>query len=147
MEALVANWLRKLSRVLLTIVCVLMALLLSGMLYQSWCVRREAARFPPPGRLVDIGGRRLHLLCIGQGEPTVIFEPGALQTSVSSELTRVEVGSQTRVCSYDRRVTAGAILHRQVPFLPDSLLTTCAFSWSGPAYLHPTFLSPPLSAA
>ena len=98
-----ANWLRKLSRVLLTIVCVLMALLLSGALYQSWCVRREAACFPPPGRLVDIGGRRLHLLCIGQGEPTVIFEPGALQTSVSSELTRVEVGSQTRVCSYDRR--------------------------------------------
>src|SRR6476620_5695720 len=93
---------RKLRRTLLISICVFLALLSSGALYQTLCVRREAARFPPPGHLIDIGGRRLHLLCIGQGEPAVIFEPGALQTAVSSEQARVEVSSQTRVCSYDR---------------------------------------------
>jgi len=98
----VASIFRKLSRVLLTVLTGLATLLLAGSVYQSWCVRREARRYPPPGQLIDIGGRHLHLLCIGKGEPTVIFEPGALQTSVSSELTRVEVSSQTRVCSYDR---------------------------------------------
>ena len=32
---------------------------------QSQSVRRETAQFPAPGRLVDIGGRRLHHICIG----------------------------------------------------------------------------------
>ena len=32
---------------------------------------------PPPGTLVDIGGRRLHVHCTGAGKPTVILESGA----------------------------------------------------------------------
>jgi len=32
---------------------------------------------PPPGRLVALGGRKLHLYCTGQGRPTVILETGA----------------------------------------------------------------------
>ena len=32
---------------------------------------------PPPGRLVDIGaGRRLHMMALGEGAPTVVFESG-----------------------------------------------------------------------
>ena len=31
----------------------------------------------PLGRLVDIGGRRLHLYCTGTGHPTVIVENGS----------------------------------------------------------------------
>jgi len=81
---------------------VLVALPLCGALYQAWCVHREAIKFPPPGRLVDIGGRRLHLVCIGKGEPTVVFEGGAFQGSVSEEAARTEISSQTQVCSYDR---------------------------------------------
>src|SRR2546425_1039289 len=37
------------------------------------------APFPPPGRLVDIGGWRLHLYCTGEAkpsQPTVILEAG-----------------------------------------------------------------------
>ena len=35
------------------------------------------ARPAPPGRLVDIGGRRLHVECKGPaGGPTVVFEAG-----------------------------------------------------------------------
>src|SRR4051812_6874655 len=29
---------------------------------------------PPPGQLVDVGGYRLHLYCIGTGQPTVILD-------------------------------------------------------------------------
>jgi hypothetical protein len=32
---------------------------------------------PPPGRLVDVGGRKLHLLASGSGSPTVVLEAGA----------------------------------------------------------------------
>jgi hypothetical protein len=31
----------------------------------------------PPGILVDVGGRKLHLYCTGHGSPTVILESGA----------------------------------------------------------------------
>jgi hypothetical protein len=31
----------------------------------------------PPGRLVDIGGRKIHMICKGSGSPTVILEAGA----------------------------------------------------------------------
>src|SRR4051812_21400641 len=37
-----------------------------------------AQRFPAPGQMVDVGGRRLHLLCAGRGAPTVILEPSGL---------------------------------------------------------------------
>jgi pimeloyl-ACP methyl ester carboxylesterase len=76
--------------------------LCGGALYQSLSVRREALRFPPPGRLVDVGGRRLHLICLGQGEPTVVFEASGFGSALSSESARVEVSARTRVCSYDR---------------------------------------------
>jgi hypothetical protein len=29
-----------------------------------------------PGQLVDVGGRRLHLLCAGSGSPSVVLESG-----------------------------------------------------------------------
>ena len=75
----------------------------AGAIYQAASVRGEAARFPPPGVLVDVGGgRRLHLLCIGSGEPAVIFESSGFGSSVSSERARAEIGARTRTCSYDR---------------------------------------------
>ncbi len=55
-----------------------------------------------PGKLIDIGGRRLHLYCIGQGEPTVILEAGLGAYSVDWGLVQPKVGAFTRVCSYDR---------------------------------------------
>jgi len=35
-----------------------------------------ADRFPPAGRLVEVGGHRLHLNCTGHGGPTVVIENG-----------------------------------------------------------------------
>jgi len=42
------------------------------------------------------------LICLGQGEPTVIFESSGLGSALSSALAREEVSAHTRVCSYDR---------------------------------------------
>jgi pimeloyl-ACP methyl ester carboxylesterase len=62
-------------------------------------------RRDPPGRMVDVGGRRLHVLCIGTGRPTVLFEPGGRGRSVSLEAARTAIARRTRVCSYDRSGT------------------------------------------
>jgi len=58
--------------------------------------------YPPPGRLVDIGGRKLHLLCSGAGSPTVILAAGGGAFSIDWALVQPKVAGTTRVCSYDR---------------------------------------------
>jgi hypothetical protein len=51
--------------------------------YQGYGMARDRRRHPPPGDLVDIGGRRLHLLMTpGAGPPLVIV--AALGTPRSS---------------------------------------------------------------
>jgi pimeloyl-ACP methyl ester carboxylesterase len=58
--------------------------------------------YPPPGRLVDIGGRRLHLNCTGKGSPTVILMAGGGGFSIDWALVQPKIAASTRVCSYDR---------------------------------------------
>lgn len=77
----------------------------AGALYQWLSVRSETRRFPPPGRMVNVagpGGRRLHLVCLGQGEPAVIFESSGFGGALSSRTAREELSAYARVCSYDR---------------------------------------------
>jgi pimeloyl-ACP methyl ester carboxylesterase len=57
---------------------------------------------PAPGRLVDVGGRRLHILCSGSGSPTVVLEAGASSFAIDWTLVQRELSRSNRVCSYDR---------------------------------------------
>lgn len=64
---------------------------------------RDEARWKPPGRLVDIGGRRLHLYCTGTGSPTVVLEAGLGEFSLPAwHSVQPQIAGFTRVCSYDR---------------------------------------------
>jgi pimeloyl-ACP methyl ester carboxylesterase len=56
----------------------------------------------PLGRSVDIGGRKLHLHCVGAGSPTVVLESGASSFAVDWALVQPDVAKTNRVCSYDR---------------------------------------------
>ncbi|HEX2452566.1 MAG TPA: alpha/beta hydrolase [Vicinamibacterales bacterium] len=58
--------------------------------------------FAPPGRLIDVGGFRLHLNCSGQGNPTVILESALGGSSLSWSLVQPPVARFGHVCSYDR---------------------------------------------
>ncbi len=62
----------------------------------------DRRRYPPHGKLVDVGGYRLHISVSGEGEPTVILDTGLGHTSQIWGLVQSEVASFTRVCSYDR---------------------------------------------
>jgi len=55
-----------------------------------------------PQHLVNIGGRRLNIVCSGQGSPTVILEAGLLADSTAWRLVQPAISRSTRVCSYDR---------------------------------------------
>jgi pimeloyl-ACP methyl ester carboxylesterase len=57
---------------------------------------------PAPGRLIDIGGRKIHMICAGSGSPTVVIEAGASSFAIDFSLVQPAVAKSTRVCSYDR---------------------------------------------
>jgi pimeloyl-ACP methyl ester carboxylesterase len=59
---------------------------------------------PPMGKLVDVGGYRVHLYCTGTGSPTVVIV-GAGST-FDWGLVQPEVAKFTRVCSYDHSGTS-----------------------------------------
>jgi pimeloyl-ACP methyl ester carboxylesterase len=73
-----------------------------GGLYQATTKAPEAAAGAMPGRLVDIGGYRLHLSCTGTGSPTVVLLNGLGQTSPQWSRTTPTVAQTTRICAYDR---------------------------------------------
>lgn len=81
--------------------CILLVIAVSAA-YQVVATARERARFPVPGRLIDVGGYRLHLRCAGKGRPAVILESGFGMSSNEWALVHPAVAKFTQVCSYDR---------------------------------------------
>ena len=80
-------------------------LALAGLMYEAYADAEAAREFPPPGTMVDIGGQRLHLVCIGREdpmEPMVMFLASSWGNAVSGSRARERLATRTRVCSYDR---------------------------------------------
>jgi pimeloyl-ACP methyl ester carboxylesterase len=70
--------------------------------YEAIMAAGDATRYPPPGQLVDVGGYRLHLHCVGQGSPTVVLDAGMGAFSLDWGAVQPEIARSTRVCAYDR---------------------------------------------
>jgi pimeloyl-ACP methyl ester carboxylesterase len=99
--------LRDNMKVLLRIVLGVVAVVILGVSIALLLnIRRESQileRFPPPGQMVDIGGRKLHLQCKGADtKPVVVFESGAFGHSLWYQRAFDEVAKIARVCMYDR---------------------------------------------
>jgi pimeloyl-ACP methyl ester carboxylesterase len=75
-------------------------------------------KLPPPGRMVDVGGRSLHVNVLGGGSPVVVLEAGIAASSLSWALVAKQVAAFTTVLTYDR----------------------AGFGWSDPAPHHSTAL-------
>ena len=90
-------------RLVITAELVLVAILAcAGLLYEQRARTRDAARFRPPGRLVDLGGYKLHLYCTGSGAPTVVLEHGHGASYLDWNLVQPQLSEFARVCSFDR---------------------------------------------
>ena len=84
------------------VVGLLVALLAIGALYQRLGIRRQRRLFAPPGRLVDVGGHRLHVTCAGSGDPVVLLESGIAASSLSWAMVQPGIARITQACAYDR---------------------------------------------
>ena len=83
-------------------VVVLLVLAVVGVIYQVIATQRAEQAYPPPGEMVDVGGHRLHIACVGQGSPTVVLEAALGTTSAHWVRVQREVADTARVCAYDR---------------------------------------------
>jgi pimeloyl-ACP methyl ester carboxylesterase len=93
------------SRATLLLLALIVIFAMAGVAYQAIMERVDAQRYPPPGKLVDVGGLKLHIHCIGEskpGAPTVILETLAGGTSLGWAWVQPEIARSTRVCAYDR---------------------------------------------
>jgi pimeloyl-ACP methyl ester carboxylesterase len=62
----------------------------------------RVAALRPPGILIDVDGRRLHVHGTGTGTPAIVLEAALGASAVSWSLVQPELAKLTRVCSYDR---------------------------------------------
>jgi pimeloyl-ACP methyl ester carboxylesterase len=81
---------------------VLPSLLIMGVAFQMLGNRIDGRRFPPPGRMIQIGSSKLHLNQQGIGQPVVVLEAGIAATSISWSIVQARLAEFTTVCSYDR---------------------------------------------
>jgi len=93
------GWLRRIA--LMTVGAALL-FAVSGISYHAVEARADAKRFHKVGKLVDVGGYKLNILCTGQGGPTAILVSGLEVPAKEWQLVQPGIATFTRVCSYDR---------------------------------------------
>jgi pimeloyl-ACP methyl ester carboxylesterase len=85
------------------VLALLLGLMLLGAFYESVAEAADVRSFSPPGQMVDVGGHRLHINCVGTGSPTVVIDAGWGDWSATWDSTvQPSVAETTRVCTYDR---------------------------------------------
>jgi pimeloyl-ACP methyl ester carboxylesterase len=94
--------LRSRARGLLYPVIAALALGSMGAAYETVTRAGTQSAHPAPGALYDVGGHRLHIDCSGTGSPTVVFQNGLGEVSVSWSRITQQVSRTTHVCVYDR---------------------------------------------
>ncbi|MFN8379181.1 MAG: alpha/beta hydrolase [Anaerolineae bacterium] len=92
----------RLRRIGLVLLVILLLIPVLGFIYQSVGAALDARNNPPPGRLVDVGGYRLHLYCTGEGTPTIVLDSGLGGSWLDWSRVQPALAETTRVCSYDR---------------------------------------------
>ena len=90
------------GKALLWLIVALLVLAVAGAIYQAIATELAERAYPPPGEMVDVGGYRLHIHCVGQGSPTVVLDAGSGEMSAQWVWVQQEVSGTTRVCAYDR---------------------------------------------
>src|SRR6202044_1591340 len=71
-----------------------------GLFGVGMCLADEVPK--ASGKMVDLGGHRLHVNCVGRGSPTVVVENGLGDFSFDWVLVQTRVTRLARICTYDR---------------------------------------------
>jgi len=94
-----AHWLR---RILVGLLVVVLVAAIAGFIYENVSEARDRRFNHMPGRLVEVNGHKMHILCTGQGSSTVVLDSGLGDSFLSWRKVQPEIAGFSRVCSYDR---------------------------------------------
>lgn len=70
--------------------------------YDAYASIRALIAYPPPGQFVQVGDAKMHYVCQGTGEPTLVLEAGYGGGSLDWSPVMPELAKQHRVCAFDR---------------------------------------------
>jgi pimeloyl-ACP methyl ester carboxylesterase len=85
-----------------SLILLVLVIATAGFFYENISEARDRRFNPMPGQLVDVGGYKMHIDCIGQGSPTVILDSGLGDSYISWHKVQPQIAQFVRVCSYDR---------------------------------------------
>jgi len=80
----------------------LIALVLLGVAYQTIATEIDKSTYSPRGQLYTVNGRQMHIVCRGEGSPTVVLQAGGAAESLWWYRVQQQLAEHTRVCAYDR---------------------------------------------
>lgn len=93
------------KKILKFAVVILLVAAVVGPAYRWRADKADLETTPAPGKLVDVGGHRLHIWCSGPVDPTkptVLFDSGLGGGAFSWAKIAPEVAKFTQACTYDR---------------------------------------------
>ena len=92
----------QLGRALLILLLIVVALIVLGVVYQDVATEQDKSAYTPRGELHQVNGHQMHIVCKGEGTPTVVLEAGGAAESLWWYHVQNQLAQHTRVCAYDR---------------------------------------------
>ncbi|MBZ0292128.1 MAG: alpha/beta hydrolase [Anaerolineae bacterium] len=81
---------------------VLVALIVLGVIYQMLASELDKRGYAPRGQLYTVNGHQMHMICMGEGSPTVVLEGGYYASALWWLRVQDQLAPHTQVCAYDR---------------------------------------------
>jgi len=86
----------------LIVVVLILAAGVTGVVYQNIAALHDLREHPMPGILVDVGGYRMHIACMGKGSPIVVLDAGLGDSSYSWRKVQPPIATFTSLSSMAR---------------------------------------------
>ena len=112
-----ARIVRVTKRVLVFILVVVVMLLCAGAIWNAVALHHYRSIAGIPGKIYQVDGHAMQMLCTGSGSPVVVLEAGLGNDSMIWGKNQPELSKITKVCAYDR---AGFGWSDPVPGVRDS---------------------------
>lgn len=90
------------TKILLVFISCVLLLIGSGFVYEYVAAQQAKKNYAPPGKLVDVGGFRLHVDKIGSGSPVILLEAGSRESSLIWRDIPEKLAEFATVVRYDR---------------------------------------------
>jgi hypothetical protein len=79
---------------------VLITLVILGVGFQTVATEADKRNFSPRGQFYIVNGHPIHMVCMGEGDPTVILHAGLSADSSWWYRVQTQLAQHTRVCAY-----------------------------------------------